>query len=77
MPFHSVTFSTDGHTLAIGASGMGMILIYDLRKSSKEVHKVCSGHKNTINSIQFANKLSSGGGSKSRQQKESEKKAES
>ena len=57
VPFQSVTFSTDGHTIAIGASGMGMILIYDLRKSSKEVAKVCSGHKNTINSIQFANKL--------------------
>ena len=35
--YQSVTFSTDGHTLAVGAIGMGMILVYDLRKSSKEV----------------------------------------
>ena len=38
---------------------MGAIMIYDLRKSSKEVYKVCTGHKHTINSLSFANKISS------------------
>lgn len=37
---------------------MGAIMIYDLRKSSKEVYKVCCGHKHTINSLKFANKIS-------------------
>ena len=34
-------------------------MIYDLRKSSKEVYKVCTGHKHTINALSFANKISS------------------
>jgi len=38
---------------------MGAIMIYDLRKSSKEVYKVCTGHKHTINSLSFANKIPS------------------
>ena len=59
VPLQSVSFCTDGHTIAIGASNMGAIMVYDLRKSSKEVYKVCCGHKHTINSIEFANKISS------------------
>jgi len=43
-PFQSVSFCADGHTIAVGASNSGAILIYDLRKSSKEVYKLCSGH---------------------------------
>ncbi len=58
-PFQSVSFCTDGHTIAIGASNSGAILVYDLRKSSKEVFKLCSGHTQTINSINFANKVAS------------------
>ena len=58
-PFQSVAFCTDGHTIAVGASNSGAILIYDLRKSSKEVYKLCSGHTQTINSLQFANKVPS------------------
>ena len=58
VPFQSVSFSTDGHTIAIGANGMGAIMVYDLRKSSKEVYKYCTGHKNTVNSLQFMNKVS-------------------
>ena len=64
VPLQSVSFCSDGHTIAIGASNMGAVLIYDLRKSSKEVYKVCTGHKHTINSLQFSNKVSS---SKSRE----------
>ena len=59
LPLQSVAFCSDGHTIAIGASNMGAIMIYDLRKSSKEVYKVCTGHKHTINSLSFANKISS------------------
>ena len=51
VPLQSVSFCSDGHTIAIGASNMGAVLIYDLRKSSKEVYKVCTGHKHTINSL--------------------------
>ena len=58
VPLQSVSFCSDGHTIAIGASNMGAVLIYDLRKSSKEVYKVCTGHKHTINSLQFSNKVS-------------------
>ena len=56
LSFQSVSFCTDGHTIAVGASQMGAILVYDLRKSSKEIYKVCSGHKHAVNSIKFANK---------------------
>ena len=52
-----MSFCSDGHTIAIGASNSGAILVYDLRKSSKEVHKLCSGHTQTINSLNFANKM--------------------
>ena len=58
-PLQSVSFCTDGHTIAVGASNYGAILVYDLRKSSKEVWKVCSGHKSTINSIKFTHKVPS------------------
>jgi WD40 repeat protein len=58
-PLQSVAFCTDGHTIAIGASNYGAILIYDLRKSSKEVAKVCTGHKSTVNSLKFTNKAQS------------------
>ena len=58
-PFQSVSFCTDGHTIAVGASNSGAILVYDLRKSSKEVYKLCSGHTQTINSLNFANKVPS------------------
>lgn len=58
-PFNSVSFCTDGHTIAIGAANSGAILVYDLRKSSKEVYKLCSGHTQTINSLNFANKVPS------------------
>lgn len=58
-PFQSVSFCADGHTIAVGASNSGAILIYDLRKSSKEVYKLCSGHTQTINSLHFANKVPS------------------
>ena len=56
-PFASVAFCADGHTIAVGASNSGAILVYDLRKSSKEVFKLCSGHTSTINSLNFANKV--------------------
>lgn len=58
-PLQSVAFCTDGHTIAIGASNYGAILIYDLRKSSKEVAKVCTGHKSTVNSLRFTKKVQS------------------
>ena len=58
-PFQSISFCTDGHTVAIGAANSGAILVYDLRKSSKEVYKLCSGHTQTINSLNFANKVPS------------------
>lgn len=35
---------------------MGAILIYDLRKSSREVSRICVGHKHTINSLRFTHK---------------------
>jgi len=54
-----VSFCADGHTIAVGASNSGAILVYDLRKSSKEVYKLCSGHTQTINSLNFANKVPS------------------
>lgn len=56
-PLQSVSFCADGHTIAIGASNFGAILIYDLRKSSKEVAKICTGHMSTINSLRFTNKV--------------------
>jgi WD40 repeat protein len=56
-PLQSVSFCADGHTIAIGASNFGAILVYDLRKSSKEVAKICTGHMSTINSLRFTNKV--------------------
>lgn len=56
-PLRSVSFCSDGHTIAIGTNDYGAILIYDLRKSSKEVAKVCVGHMATINSLKFTNKI--------------------
>lgn len=55
-PLQSVSFCADGHTIAIGANNYGAILVYDLRKSSKEVAKICTGHMSTINSLRFMNK---------------------
>ena len=52
-----MSFCSDGHTIAVGASNSGAILVYDLRKSSKAVYKLCTGHTQTINSLNFANKL--------------------
>lgn len=58
-PLQSVSFCADGHTIAIGASNYGAILVYDLRKSSKEIAKICTGHMATINSLRFMNKPTS------------------
>jgi len=47
----SVAFCQDGHTIAVGARNSGNVMIYDLRKSAREVYKYCTGHKETVNTV--------------------------
>ena len=59
LPLSKVDFCADGFTVACsGQSSVGdnVILVYDLRKSSQEVTKQCTGHMQTINSLRFMRK---------------------
>ena len=47
----SVAFCQDGHTIAVGTRNSGNVMIYDLRKSAREVYKYCTGHKDTVNCV--------------------------
>jgi protein NEDD1 len=57
-PIQSVSFCSDGHTLAVGSQMNGQnqqCLVYDLRKSSS-ITLALQGHESAVNCIRFASK---------------------
>jgi len=60
IPFaaQSISFCTDGFTLAIGAHNKGAIALYDLR--SPDQYQILDGHAHTVNSVMFKNKEEGG-----------------
>ena len=53
----SVAFCSDGHTIAVGAR-TGHVMIYDLRKSAKEVSKWVQGHSEPVTALAWQFKWS-------------------
>ena len=52
-----MAFSPEGMHIAVGSTNSGMLMVYDLRKTSKPVVNL-EGHKYTINCIQYKSKES-------------------
>ena len=52
MAIQSLSISSDGNLIAVGASSTGALLVYDLRKTASPLASL-EGHKLTVNSVSF------------------------
>ena len=57
IPLGSIGFCCDGHSIAVGGSTSGQVLLYDLRKSKTPL-RIIDSHKHAVTNLQFTFKES-------------------